>query len=164
MLQASLGPVFMRVANEPVSMPDVYSCCLPVTFAVVRVACTSSDLARLLLCCCNAARFPGNMSYLVWNVRCEQIGESTFCTPVAGESKVILCVMQSSQDLATQGALKIAQELDPGGKRTLGVITKIDLQPQGLREKLLPTGANAIRLELGCVGVSQFTARASSDA
>lgn len=66
---------------------------------------------------------------------------------------MILCVMQAVQDLATQEALKIAQHLDKEGKRTLGVITKVDMLTQGLQDKLVPMGPNAIRLRLGYVGV-----------
>ena len=40
-------------------------------------------------------------------------------------------VVPASADLSTSDALKMAKEIDPQGKRTLGVLTKIDIMDGG---------------------------------
>lgn len=44
---------------------------------------------------------------------------------------VILAVIPSNVDIATQEILEMAKEADPGGERTLGVLTKPDLVDRG---------------------------------
>lgn len=44
---------------------------------------------------------------------------------------IILCVVQGNIDISTSDAIKIAKKVDKDGKRTLGVITKIDLLDKG---------------------------------
>ena len=44
---------------------------------------------------------------------------------------LILCVIPANIDLSTSDSLKFAQELDPEGNRTLGVLTKVDLMDEG---------------------------------
>lgn len=44
----------------------------------------------------------------------------------AGESKVLLCVTPADQDFSTAEAFLLAGEVDPEGRRTLGVVSKID--------------------------------------
>lgn len=44
---------------------------------------------------------------------------------------IILSVNAANQDLANSDGLKLAQEVDPEGSRTIGVLTKIDLMDQG---------------------------------
>ncbi|KAL8352555.1 hypothetical protein RB601_002733 [Gaeumannomyces tritici] len=56
---------------------------------------------------------------------------------------IILAVVACTSDVATQGILSFAQEADPEGKRTLGVLTKPDL----LREKA--TKGEIVRLVRG---------------
>lgn len=70
----------------------------------------------------------------------------------AGDSKVILCMLPATNDMATHESLTIARELDPEQRRTVGVITKIDVHSDGLRRKLEPVGDD-IKLELGFVAV-----------
>lgn len=41
------------------------------------------------------------------------------------ERTIILCVIPANQDVSTSDALAIARKIDPNGKRTLGVITKV---------------------------------------
>ena len=49
----------------------------------------------------------------------------------ADERTIILAVCPANQDLSTSDGLKLAMDLDPTGKRTLGVITKIDMMDLG---------------------------------
>lgn len=52
---------------------------------------------------------------------------------------IILCVCQANVDLSTSDALKMAMGLDPDGKRTIGVLTKVDI---------MNTGTNAVNILL----------------
>lgn len=47
------------------------------------------------------------------------------------ERTIILCVIPANQDMSTSDALLMARQLDPQGKRTIGVITKIDIMDKG---------------------------------
>ena len=47
------------------------------------------------------------------------------------ESCIILAVTPANQDVATSDALQFAKKMDPKGKRTVGIITKIDLMDKG---------------------------------
>ena len=47
------------------------------------------------------------------------------------ENTIILAVTPANQDLANSDALKLARHVDPSGKRTIGVITKLDLMDDG---------------------------------
>lgn len=38
---------------------------------------------------------------------------------------IILCVIPANQDMSTSDAIQLAQQEDPDGKRTVGVITKV---------------------------------------
>ena len=44
---------------------------------------------------------------------------------------IILCVIPANNDISTSDALKLAKEVDKEGKRTLGVLTKIDIMDKG---------------------------------
>jgi len=69
------------------------------------------------------------------------------------ESCLILAVTAGNTDLATSDALNLAKSVDPEGKRTIGVLTKLDLMDEGtdareiLENRLLP-------LKRGWVGVA----------
>ena len=47
------------------------------------------------------------------------------------ENTIILAVTPANQDLANSDALKLSKSVDPGGKRTIGVLTKLDLMDEG---------------------------------
>lgn len=74
---------------------------------------------------------------------------------VKSSSKVIVCALPANADFSNSGALKIAQELDREGKRTLGVVTKIDTYEKGTRikDKIEGTHENEIRLKHGYIAV-----------
>ncbi|XP_059483199.1 dynamin isoform X6 [Neocloeon triangulifer] len=73
-------------------------------------------------------------------------------TFIRKDNALILAVTPANTDLANSDALKLAKEVDPGGLRTIGVITKLDLMDEGtdardiLENKLLP-------LRRGYIGV-----------
>lgn len=68
------------------------------------------------------------------------------------ESSIILALVNANADIATNEALKIARKADPGLKRTLGVVTKIDLMDKGT--DCMEVLCNRYpRLSLGYVGV-----------
>lgn len=68
------------------------------------------------------------------------------------ERTIILAVIPANADMTTSEALQLAQQLDPNGVRTLGVITKIDIMDRGTdaRNMLLN---KEVKLRLGYVGV-----------
>jgi len=44
---------------------------------------------------------------------------------VKDERTIILCVIPANADISTSDALQMAQQIDPKGDRTIGVITKV---------------------------------------
>jgi dynamin GTPase len=46
-------------------------------------------------------------------------------------NSLILAISPANQDIATSDAIKLAREVDPGGERTFGVLTKLDLMDKG---------------------------------
>lgn len=65
---------------------------------------------------------------------------------------IILAVTPANTDLANSDALQLAKEVDPEGKRTIGVITKLDLMDKGTDAMEVLTG-KVIPLSLGFIGV-----------
>ena len=71
---------------------------------------------------------------------------------ISPANTIILAVTPATQDLSNSDALKLAREVDRGGDRTIGVITKLDMMDKGtdardiLENKFLP-------LKKGYVGV-----------
>ena len=65
---------------------------------------------------------------------------------------IILCVIAANSDIATSDGLKLAKEIDVGGTRTIGVLTKIDIMDKGTDAKKALMGEE-IPLKLGYVGV-----------
>lgn len=68
---------------------------------------------------------------------------------------LILAVTAANTDLANSDAIELAKEVDPQGKRTLGVLTKLDLMDRGTDARGIFTGeeTNLPALALGYVGV-----------
>lgn len=51
---------------------------------------------------------------------------------IGNPNSIILAVSSANTDMATSEALKMAKEVDPDGRRTLAVITKLDLMDAGV--------------------------------
>lgn len=71
---------------------------------------------------------------------------------ISNESCLILAVSPANSDLANSDALKLAREVDPSGKRTIGVITKLDLMEEGTDARNILEN-RVLALKLGYVGV-----------
>ncbi|KAI0730440.1 Dynamin central region-domain-containing protein [Earliella scabrosa] len=65
---------------------------------------------------------------------------------------VILAVSAANVDLANSEALKLARSVDPQGRRTIGVLTKLDLMDAGTNALDILTG-RIYPLKLGFIGV-----------
>lgn len=73
---------------------------------------------------------------------------------ISNEQMIILCVVPCLDDFANSEAIKLAKEVDKQGKRTLGIVTKVDLckSDTKIAEKLKGEGNN-VKLDLGFVAV-----------
>ena len=73
---------------------------------------------------------------------------------IEDEGCVILCVVPANTDIGTQEAYTVAKEVDPSGKRTIGVVTKIDTIEEAdgptIVNRLNGEGQNAWRFDMGC--------------
>lgn len=65
---------------------------------------------------------------------------------------VILAVSAANVDLANSDSLKLARSVDPQGRRTIGVLTKLDLMDAGTNAVDILTG-RVYPLKLGFIGV-----------
>ena len=65
-----------------------------------------------------------------------------------------MCVIPAVDDFANSEAIKLAKTVDPEGKRTLGVVTKVDLAKNDVKimDKLRGVGNN-VNLKLGFIAV-----------
>ena len=63
-------------------------------------------------------------------------------------------LISTQVDFSTSGSIKMSQQVDPEGKRTLAVVTKVDKAPEGLLEKVT---TNAVNIGLGYVCVRNRT-------
>uniref|UniRef100_A0A4W6D541 Interferon-induced GTP-binding protein Mx n=1 Tax=Lates calcarifer TaxID=8187 RepID=A0A4W6D541_LATCA len=61
------------------------------------------------------------------------------------QKTISLVVVPCNVDIATTEALKMAQEVDPDGERTLGILTKPDLVDKGTEEKVVDIVHNECR-------------------
>lgn len=71
---------------------------------------------------------------------------------ITNDNCLILAVSSANTELYNSDALKIAREVDPSGKRTIGVITKLDLMDKGT-DALKILENKEFKLALGYVGV-----------
>ncbi|XP_013865327.1 interferon-induced GTP-binding protein Mx [Austrofundulus limnaeus] len=86
---------------------------------------------------------------------------------ITKQETISLVVVPSNVDIATTEALKMAQQVDPEGERTLGILTKPDLVDKGTEETVVEIVHNEIiQLKKGymivkCRGQKEITERVS---
>nr|XP_046240532.1 interferon-induced GTP-binding protein Mx isoform X1 [Scatophagus argus]XP_046240533.1 interferon-induced GTP-binding protein Mx isoform X2 [Scatophagus argus] len=86
---------------------------------------------------------------------------------ITKQETISLVVVPSNVDIATTEALKMAQEVDPDGERTLGILTKPDLVDKGTEETVVDIVHNeVIHLKKGymivrCRGQKEITEKVS---
>ncbi|KAI9484415.1 putative dynamin-like GTPase Dnm1 [Zychaea mexicana] len=71
---------------------------------------------------------------------------------ISKPNSIILAVSPANTDIANSDSLKLARKVDPAGKRTIGVVTKLDLMDAGTNALDILTG-RAFPLKLGFVGL-----------
>uniref|UniRef100_A0A8B9KBY4 Si:dkey-32e23.4 n=1 Tax=Astyanax mexicanus TaxID=7994 RepID=A0A8B9KBY4_ASTMX len=71
---------------------------------------------------------------------------------ISNPNSLILCVSPANSDLATSDALKLAREVDPDGRRSLLVVSKLDLMDAGTDALEVLLG-RVIPVRLGIIGV-----------
>ncbi|PGH11816.1 hypothetical protein AJ80_06974 [Polytolypa hystricis UAMH7299] len=71
---------------------------------------------------------------------------------IAKPNSIILAVSPANVDLVNSEALKLARHVDPMGKRTIGVLTKLDLMDHGTNALDILSG-RVYPLKLGFIGV-----------
>ena len=67
-------------------------------------------------------------------------------------NSVVLAVSAANVDLANSESLKLARSVDPQGRRTIGILTKLDLMDAGTHALDVLTG-RVYPLKLGFIGV-----------
>lgn len=72
------------------------------------------------------------------------------------ENTIMLCVLASGVDITTSEILRYAKKIDPEGKRTMGVLTKLDLMNEGTSAKEALLGQQ-VKLGLGFIAVRNRT-------
>ncbi|XP_076877679.1 dynamin-1-like protein isoform X4 [Brachyhypopomus gauderio] len=71
---------------------------------------------------------------------------------ISNPNCIILAVTAANTDMATSEALKVSREVDPDGRRTLAVVTKLDLMDAGTDAMDVLMG-RVIPVKLGLIGV-----------
>ncbi|KAF2173012.1 hypothetical protein M409DRAFT_49511 [Zasmidium cellare ATCC 36951] len=71
---------------------------------------------------------------------------------IAKPNSIILAVSPANVDIVNSEALKLARHVDPVGKRTIGVLTKLDLMDHGTNALDILSG-RVYPLKLGFIGV-----------
>ncbi|XP_073965718.1 dynamin related protein 1 isoform X5 [Choristoneura fumiferana] len=71
---------------------------------------------------------------------------------VANPNSIILALTAANTDMATSEAIKMAKDVDPDGRRTLAVVTKLDLMDAGTDAIDILCG-RVIPVKLGIIGV-----------
>ncbi|XP_052014972.1 interferon-induced GTP-binding protein Mx1 isoform X2 [Apodemus sylvaticus] len=65
-------------------------------------------------------------------------------TYIQKQETINLVVVPSNVDIATTEALSMAKEVDPGGDRTIGILTKPDLVDRGAEDKVVDVVRNLV--------------------
>jgi len=71
---------------------------------------------------------------------------------ISNPNAIILAITPANVDFSTSEAVKYAKEVDPEGRRTLGVLTKLDLMDRGTDAHDVLCG-RVIPVKLGIIGV-----------
>ncbi|RIA95554.1 dynamin-related protein [Glomus cerebriforme] len=71
---------------------------------------------------------------------------------ISKPNSIILAVSPANVDLVNSESLKLAKQVDPEGKRTIGVLTKLDLMDAGTNALEILTG-RVLPLKLGFIGI-----------
>ncbi|RLV93789.1 Dynamin-related protein DNM1 [Spathaspora sp. JA1] len=71
---------------------------------------------------------------------------------ISNPNCIILAVSPANVDLVNSESLKLARQVDPMGKRTVGILTKLDLMDQGTNAMDILKG-NVYPLKLGFIGI-----------
>lgn len=74
------------------------------------------------------------------------------CEYIAKPNSIILAVSPANVDIVNSESLKLARQVDPHGKRTIGILTKLDLMDQGTNAIDILSG-RVYPLKLGFIGV-----------
>ncbi|KAL7407885.1 hypothetical protein ABVT39_015150 [Epinephelus coioides] len=131
---------------------------------LISVKITSPDVPDLML-----IDLPG-ISRVALQGQDENIGDQIkqlIHKYITRQETIILVVVPCNVDIATTEALKMAQEVDPDGERTLGILTKPDLVDEGTEEKVVDIVHNEIiPLKMGymivrCRGQQEITEKVS---
>jgi len=71
---------------------------------------------------------------------------------IRNPNSIILAVSPANNDMATSESVKLAKEVDPDGRRTLAVVTKLDLMDAGTDAVDVLCG-RVVPVKLGIIGV-----------
>lgn len=82
----------------------------------------------------------------------EQQIREMILTYISNPNSIILAVSSANTDFSTSEALKLARDADPDGRRTLAVVTKLDLMDHGTDAYDVLCG-RVIPVKLGIIGV-----------
>lgn len=79
---------------------------------------------------------------------------------IASPDMIVLVVLPAVDDFHNAEAIKLCRKVDADGARTLGVVTKADITPPEMhvKDKLMMTGKNQVKLKLGFIAVRNRTA------
>eukprot|EP00250_Pteridium_aquilinum_P015290 c22498_g1_i1 orf=21-2045(+) len=75
------------------------------------------------------------------------------------EETIILNVLSAAMDFSVCESIRMSRQVDRLGKRTLAVVTKVDMCPEGLLEKITN---DAVKIGLGYICVRNRTAKEDS--
>ena len=78
--------------------------------------------------------------------------ETSILEYIAKPNSIILAVSPANVDIVNSESLKLARQVDPQGKRTIGILTKLDLMDHGTNALDILSG-NVYPLKLGFIGV-----------
>ena len=82
----------------------------------------------------------------------QTVGIVTTSLAEASFYSIILAISPANVDLANSDSLRLARKIDPAGRRTIGVLTKLDLMDAGTNALDILNG-RVYPLKLGFIGV-----------